>query len=173
MKVSSAVAGGLAGTLTVASLHEAMRRMTPNAPRMDLLDMDLIRKGLKVAHKKVPKKSELQRWAVGSELVADTTYYTLAGMGGKKGVWARGALLGLFAGITAVLLPKPLGLPSDPSNKTMGTQLMTVGLYLMGGLVAAAVAQLVENAQTEQKPDEKVPVRTKMFEELPAGEYVL
>src|SRR5690242_16953934 len=105
MKVSSALAGGLAGTITVASLHEAMRRITPNAPRMDLLDMDLIQKGLKRMHKKVPADSELQRWAVGGELVCDTCYYSLAGMGGKKNVWMRGAVLGLIAGVTAVVLP--------------------------------------------------------------------
>ncbi|WP_205573238.1 hypothetical protein [Flavisolibacter nicotianae] len=173
MKVSAAVAGGLAGTLTVASLHEAMRRMTPDAPRMDLLDMDLIRKGLKTVHKKVPEKDELQRWAVGGELVADTAYYSLAGMGGKKGAWLRGAVLGLVAGITAVVLPKPLGLPADPSNKTVGTQLMTVGLYLAGGLVAAAVAQLVEHAQSSGEADVDVPARTERYEEYPAGQYVL
>ena len=173
MKVSAAIAGGLAGTLTVASLHEALRRVTPAAPRMDLLDMELIRKGLKTIHKEVPDRDELQRWAVGGELLADTSYYSLAGIGGKKGVWIRGALLGLVAGITAVVLPKPLGLPEDPSNKTLGTQLMTVGLYLMGGLVAAAVTQLVDEAQTNQEEEEKIPIRTKAYDELPAGDYVL
>jgi hypothetical protein len=54
----------------------------------------------------------------------------------------------LVAGVTAVILPKPLGLPQEPSNKTLGTQLMTVGLYLMGGLMAAAVTQLVDNAES-------------------------
>ncbi|HEU4901986.1 MAG TPA: hypothetical protein VFT06_04315 [Flavisolibacter sp.] len=173
MKVSAAVAGGLAGTLTVASLHEALRRLTPDAPRMDLLDMDLIRKGLKVAHQKVPGKEELQRWAVGGELVADTTYYSLAGMGGKKGAWLRGAILGLVAGVTAVVLPKPLGLSADPSNKTTATQLMTVGLYLVGGLVAAAVAQLVDNAQNTGEENVKKPVRTKSYEHFPASDLVL
>ena len=66
----------------------------------------------------------------------------------------RGALLGLFAGLTAVILPKPLGLPQDASSKNLGTQIMTVGLYLMGGLVAAAVTHLVEDAQTPQEDDE-------------------
>jgi hypothetical protein len=172
MNVSAAVAGGLAGTLTVASLHEALRRLTPDAPRMDLLDMDLIRKGLKTVHQKVPEKDELQRWAVGGELVADTTYYSLAGMGGKKGVWLRGAVLGLVAGVTAVVLPKPLGLPADPSNKTTATQWMTVGLYLAGGLVAAAVAQLVDNAQNTGKEDAEEPVREKTYENFPAGDLV-
>src|SRR5215218_2571541 len=147
MKTSAGLAGGLAGTLTVASIHEALKRITPDAPRMDILDMELIRKGLKSMNKEVPGEDELQRWAVGGELFCDTAYYSLAGIGGKKGVWLRAALLGLVAGITAVVLPKPLGLPEEPSNKTMGTQLMTIGLYLMGGLAATAVTQLVDMAQ--------------------------
>ncbi len=56
MKVSAGLAGGLAGTLTVAAIHEALKRVTPDAPRMDLLDMELIRKGLKSMNKKVPAK---------------------------------------------------------------------------------------------------------------------
>lgn len=146
MKVSAALAGGLAGTVTVASVHEALKRVTPDAPRMDILDIELIRKGLKSMNKEVPPEDELQRWAVGGELFCDTAYYSLVGMGGKKGVWSRAALLGLAAGVSAVVLPKPLGLPEEPSNKTLGTQLMTVGLYVMGGLVAAALTELVDNS---------------------------
>jgi hypothetical protein len=149
MKVSSGLAGGLAGTVTVASIHEALRRVTPDAPRMDILDMELIRKGLKSLNKEVPGEDQLQRLGVGAEVFCDTAYYGLTAVGGKKGVWLRGVLLGLVAGVTAVILPKPLGLPEEPSNKTAGTQLMTIGLYLMGGLVAAAITQLVDNAQKE------------------------
>src|SRR5262249_14894125 len=127
MKLSAALAGGLAGTVTVASIHEALRRVTPEAPRMDILDMELIRKGLKRLNKEVPGEDKLQRWAVGGELLCDTAYYGLAGMGRKKGVWFRGTLLGLVAGMTAVVLPKTLGLPKEPSKKTLSTQLMTVG----------------------------------------------
>ena len=151
MKVSAALAGGLAGTLTVASLHEALKRVTHDAPRMDLLNIELIRKGFKSMNKEVPKKDELERLAVGGELLCDTAYYGLAGMGGKKGVWLRGALLGLVAGVTAVVLPRPLGLPEEPSNKTSATQLMTIGLYLMGGLATSAMTELVDNAQSDNK----------------------
>jgi len=148
MNLSAGLAGGLAGTLTVASLHEALIRVTPDAPRMDVLDVELIRKGLQSMNREVPGEPELQRWVVGGELFCDTAYYSLAAMGGRKGVWLRGALLGLVAGVTAVVLPKPLGLPEEASNKTVGTQLMTVGLYLMGGLAAAAVTQLVNDTQS-------------------------
>ena len=151
MKVSAGLAGGLAGTLTVASIHEALRRVTSDAPRMDILDIELIRKGLKSINKEVPGEDKLQRLAVGGELFCDTAYYGLIAMGSKKRVLLRGALLGLVAGVTAVILPKPLGLPEEASNKTLATQLMTVGLYLMGGLVAAATTQLVDRAQRRNK----------------------
>lgn len=148
MKITAGLAGGLAGTAAVASIHEALKRVTPDAPRMDVLDTELLRKGFKIINKQAPQDRQLGRWAVGGELICDTAYYGLAAMGGKKGVWVRGAMLGLIAGITAVLLPKPLGLPEEPSNKTTGTQLMTIGLYLMGGLAAAAIAQVVDSVQS-------------------------
>ena len=107
-------------------------------------------------NKKIPAENELQRWAVGGELLCDTAYFGLAGMGGKKGVWLRGALLGLGAGIAAVVLPKPLGLPEESSNKTTATKLMTIGLYLIGGIVAAATTQLVDNAQENNKDGDLV-----------------
>ena len=155
MKVSSALAGGLAGTITVASLHEAMRRISPNAPRMDQLDIDLLRKGLNIMNKKVPEETELQRWAVGGELLCDTAYFSLAAAGGKKRAWLCGALLGLAAGISAVVLPKSLGLPEESSNKTLGTKIMTIGLYLIGGLAAAAVANLVDNTEHDDDEDKE------------------
>jgi predicted cobalt transporter CbtA len=118
---------------------------------MDVLDMELIRKGLKSMKREAPEGDSLQRLAVGGELVCDTAYYGLVGMGGKKGAWFRGALLGLLAGVTAVVLPKPLGLPEESSNKTAATQLMTIGLYVMGGLAAAAVTEMVDSAPTRGK----------------------
>src|SRR6478672_6836094 len=105
MKMSAGLAGGIAGTLAVASLHEGLRRVTPDAPRMDLLDMELIRKCMKSMNKEVPGEGELQRLAVGGELFCDTAYYSLVGFGKKKHALLRGVLYGLFAGVTAVALP--------------------------------------------------------------------
>lgn len=172
MKVSAAIAGGVAGTLAVASLHEAFRQITPDAPRMDILNKDLIRKGLKSIRRDVPDEKNLERLSVGGELLIDASYYSLAGLGNKKGVWVRGALMGLFAGITAAVLPEPFGLQKSSTNKTVGTQLMAVGLYVVGGLVAAAVANLVENVQTNEETEADIPARAEAYDTLPAGEYV-
>ena len=68
----------------------------------------------------------------------------LAGIG-KKGVWWRGPALGFLAGMGAVLLPKPLGLNREYSNRTPATKIMTIAWYLAGGLVSSAVASLLKN----------------------------
>src|SRR3954470_14791852 len=128
MKVSAAIAGGFAGACTIASLHEGFRRLTPDAPRMDLLDMEALKKILKAIHVKVPSQSELLKWTVAGEASSNLLYYSLSGVGGRKDVWVRGALLGLAAGTTAVVLPKPLGLSKAHSNRTPQTKIMTIGL---------------------------------------------
>ena len=146
MKGSADIAGGFAGACVIASLHEGFKRLTPNAPRMDLLDMEALQKLLKAVHVKPPNHDELLKWTLAGEASSNVLYYSLSGVGSKKSVWLRGALLGLSAGITAVVLPKPLGLPEDYSNKTTQTKAMTLGLYLLGGLASAAVSKLVDEA---------------------------
>ena len=40
-------------------------------------------------------------------------------------------------------MPGPLGLGHAPSNRTVSTQVMTVGWYVLGGLTAAAAYRLL------------------------------
>lgn len=54
---------------------------------------------------------------------------TLVGIGVAKGASLGGALLGLVAGVTEVVLPEPFRLSEEGSNKTTGTKVMTLGLY--------------------------------------------
>jgi hypothetical protein len=137
MEVSKALVSGLAGAVALTIAHETLRRLVPEAPRMDVLGMRAISKTMKKAGAQPPAGSDLRAWAMAADVVSNSLYYSLAGTG--KSAWVRGSLLGAGAGAGAVLLPGPMGLGSDPSNRTNSTRAMTVGLYLMGGLVAAAV----------------------------------
>ena len=133
-----AMAGGLAGACVLTLVHESLRRIVPDAPRMDVLGMRSISKLMHKAGEEPPRdQEELHNWSLAGDVVSNSLYYSLAGTG--KDAWWRGALLGAAAGAGAVLLPGPLGLGEEPSNKTTKTQAMTVGYYLLGGLVAAAV----------------------------------
>jgi len=144
MKKLSAIEGGATGALSLTLVHEIVKRLDPKAPRMDLLGMNAISKLLKSVGQDNPEKHKLFVWAMIGDLISNSLYYSLAGLGNKKGVIQRGILLGLGAGLGAVLLPKPLQLNEAPTNRTTKTKAMTIGLYLIGGLVAATIIRHME-----------------------------
>lgn len=142
MKTLNALAGGLAGACVLTAIHETMRRVVPDAPRMDILGMRAIEKLLHKADAEPPSDDDkLHTMAMVGDVISNSLYYSFVGTG--KSAWLRGALLGAGAGIGAVLLPGPLGLGEKPSGRTTQTKAMTVGLYLAGGLAAAAVGFLL------------------------------
>ncbi|MFD1186291.1 hypothetical protein [Pontibacter rugosus] len=142
--VIKSMAGGLAGACVLTLVHESMRRFVPDAPRMDVLGMRSISKLMRKADAEPPQdKDELHTMALAGDVLSNSLYYSLAGTG--KDAWWRGAILGATAGAGAVLLPGPLGLGEEPSNRTTKTQAMTVGYYLLGGLVAAAIGYAISN----------------------------
>ncbi|RIJ37856.1 hypothetical protein [Pontibacter oryzae] len=139
-----AMVGGLAGACALTLLHETARRLMPDAPRMDVLGMRSITKIMKKAGEEPPQnKEELHNWALAGDMLSNSLFYSLAGTG--KDAWWRGAILGAAAGAGAVFLPGPLGLGEEPSNKTHKTQAMTIGYYLLGGMVAAAVGHALSS----------------------------
>lgn len=141
MKTVNALASGLAGACVITAIHETMRRVLPDAPRMDILGMRAIEKLMYSADTAPPEDDDkLHTWAMVGDIISNSLYYSFTGTGKSKSAWLRGALLGTGAGIGAVLLPGPLGLGEKPSGRTPQTQAMAVGLYLIGGLAAAAVS---------------------------------
>ena len=144
MKTITALGGGLAGACAVSLIHETVRRIIPEAPRMDLLGKEAISRGLRASGLKAPKESQLFTLALAGDIVSNSLYFSLAGVGAEKNLWVKSSLLGLSAGIGAVLLPGALGLNKEHSNKTLSTKLMTVGLYVAGALVTTAVMKWAE-----------------------------
>ena len=137
-QILKSLAGGLAGACALTLVHETMRRLHPDAPRMDLLGMRAIAKMMRAADTTPPEEDTLFGMTLAGDIVSNAAYYSLTGSG--KNAWLRGGLLGLAAGVGGVVLPGPLGLGTAPSNRTTKTQVMTVAWYLLGGLAAAAVA---------------------------------
>ena len=144
MKLISAIGGGFAGALALTALHETLRRINSKAPRMDKLGMQSISKSLKAVDVSVPKKATLFKITMAGDVLANTFYYSLAGIGDKENMLVKGAVLGVAAGLGGVYLPKPMGLNPKPSARTTATKLMTIGLYLFGGVVASLTSQLIE-----------------------------
>jgi hypothetical protein len=137
---------GAAGAAALTILHETARRKIDEAPHVHKFGMRGISKGLQLLGRKEPQREQLFRWALVGDLLSNAIYYSAVGKGDSKSVWWRGALLGLSAGIGAVVLPKPLGLGEAPSNRTRATQIMTIAWYLIGGLTAAATSKTLGNS---------------------------
>jgi hypothetical protein len=145
MKISSSILGGLAGATILTILHESVRRVNKDAPRMDRLGMEAIEKTLHRINADVPDEDKLFKITMAGDIISNTLYYSLVGLGGEKQIVLRGALLGLAAGIGGVYLPKPLGLNNAHSNRTAETKLLTIAWYTIGGLVTGIATKLIQN----------------------------
>ncbi len=144
-KVLRAGLSGLAGAVAVTAVHESVRQFYPKAPRMDILGMRAIAKGLHYAGQTTPEPRQLHALSIVGDIVSNSLYYSLVGTG-KKAL-LRGSLLGAAAGVGGVVLPGPMGLGTAPSSRTRETQALTIGYYLLGGVVAGGVAMLLRKVK--------------------------
>jgi hypothetical protein len=142
-----AMGSGLVGACALTLIHEAARRYIDDAPRMDVVGMRAIAKTMRAVDVLPPVP--LHEVALVGDLVSNSFYYGLVGVGAREDALRNGALLGLAAGLGAVFLPEPLGLGRQPSSNSTGTQLMTVAWYLLGGLAAGAAYQSFSSGDDE------------------------
>lgn len=149
MKLFSAVAGGFAGAAVLTLLHELAKKQYKNAPRLDELGMEAITKTLESVNLQTPETDNLSAITMAGDMITNSFYYSLAAAGDENKVLLRGIFLGLAAGFGAVYLPKPLGLNESSTSRTAETKLITLGLYVAGGIAAAATTLAIEKFQSE------------------------
>jgi hypothetical protein len=140
MKLSSAL-GGLAGAATLTVLNETVRKFDKDAPRLDLLGMNTVAKVMK-GPKGVPMTDKVKSVSLAGDMISNALYYGMANAGSKGNTYLKGAFLGLSAGLGAVAMAKPLDDPQT-TRKTSKTTAMTIAYYIIGGLVAAAVINIL------------------------------
>lgn len=151
MRPSISLGGGLIGACAITLIHESVKKIVPQAPRMDLLGMEALGRAFTGSGKLPPSPKKLYRMALVGDLVSNALYYSVAGIGSQKYVWARGAALGIAAGLGALLVPQRMGLAFSPSHRTKASQSMTLGLYVVGGIVAAAAMTWLNKAFKEKE----------------------
>jgi hypothetical protein len=142
MNIKSTI-GGLAGACTLTLLNESVKKLDKDAPRMDLLGMNAVARLTKGNNILAQTAGKLFPVALAGDLVSNSLYYSMADTGDDQKTFIRGALLGLGAGLGAVVLPKTLGLNEDATTRTLKTKLLTVSWYIIGGLAAAAAINLL------------------------------
>lgn len=137
MKALKNLAGGLAGAIALNILHETVKRLYHDAPRVDLVGEEAITKIAKTVNVQPPTGNNLYAATLAGDVLSNALYYSLIGRGKKKGMFWRGAGMGLAAGIGALTLTKPMGLSDAPVTRTNVTKILTVTWYTFGGMVAA------------------------------------
>lgn len=133
---NSSLIAGAAGAVALTAVHQAARAVTDAAPRMDVVGMRALARGADAVGQEAPKThAGLYGATLAGDLIANSAYYSLAT------TYTRGTVLGLLAGIGALVLPERMGLGVPPKSELLSNQVMTVAWYLVGGLAAAATAQ--------------------------------
>ena len=143
MKLLTALAGGLAGAYALTWLHQTIKKTDPNAPHVDELGMEALSSGMEDMGMEPPTGKKLYNWTLTGDIVANTMYYSLAGIGGSKGAPTRGTFLGLLGGLGAVYLPEQMNLNEETTGRTTQTKFETVGLYAFGGIVAGLTMRIL------------------------------
>lgn len=134
-----ALGSGLVGACALTLVHETARRYIEDAPRMDVVGMRAITKTLRAVDVEPPVP--LHEAALVGEVLSNSLFYGLVGLGDAEDGLRNGAALGLAAGLAAVYLPEPLGLGRQPAKNSTETNLLTVAFYLLGGIAAGAAFQ--------------------------------
>jgi hypothetical protein len=148
MKALTAFAGGLAGACLLTITHQIIKTVDENdAPRMDLLGMEVLSNLLHAVDTKVPPKDRLYKITMGGDIISNSLYYSLAGIGGKKRIIEKGAVLGLIAGIGAVVVPKQFKLHQEHSSRNNLTKVLSIAYYLLGGVTAGVVIKALSNSK--------------------------
>lgn len=138
-----ALAGGIAGALVLTGLHESARALLNHPPRMDVIGERALRRSFEALGQRPPRGRRLYRATLAGEVLSNSLYYSIVGAAAPSRQLRTGLLVGLIAGIGAVLLPPRLGLGHPPGEKSPITPLLTIAWYTAGGLAAAAVARLL------------------------------
>lgn len=129
----------------LTGLHEAARRFLPHAPRMDVIGERALSRSLHALGRRSPRGRRLFGATLAGELFSNSLYYSMVGAASRSRTLRTGLVIGLVAGVGAVLLPPHLGLGKSPGSKAPLTPLLAVAWYTAGGLAAAAAARLLDD----------------------------
>jgi hypothetical protein len=137
MNLIKNIIGGLAGAVTLNTLHQTVKQLDHDAPRVDLVGEEALTKGMEAMNLTPPTGNTLFTATLIGDIISNGLYYSTIGLGKKKYLLLRGAAVGLAAGIGALTLTEPMGLSDAPVTRTEKTKVLTVGYYLLGGIVTA------------------------------------
>ncbi|MDB5191453.1 MAG: hypothetical protein JWQ96_1016 [Segetibacter sp.] len=145
MRAISAIAGGLAGAVAVALIHQILKKLDEEAPHLDALGLTSASDSQNALSTGNTSGSN-----VSTGLLGNVLYYGMAGYGEKRMDHKEG-LMSHAEGIGALYGPKLLGGseaskgPADKHGK------VTAFLHSLGGFVATKVMDFIEDYFEKKK----------------------
>lgn len=142
-KVKNIVAG-LGGAIALNIIHESLKKRDSDMPRVDLLGEEALEKSLDYFDAEIHDKDTLYKTTLAGDIISNALYYSAIGAGDTKYLLPRAIAIGVAAGVGAITLPEPLGLNDKPVTRTNKTKALTIGYYLAGALVTAAIVKAID-----------------------------
>jgi hypothetical protein len=139
MRAISAIAGGVAGALAVALIHQILKKLDEEAPHLDALGLT----SATDANHALGSGSATTS-TVGTSLLSNTLYYGMAGYSDKK-MAHQDSLLSHAEGIGALYGPKLLGGTEASSSPAEKHSKVTSFLHAIGGFIATKVMEFIED----------------------------
>lgn len=143
MNFAKSIIAGFAGAAALNILHESVRKFDREAPRMDLVGEEVVKKSAEAMKIEPPAGNKLYGITLAGDMVTNASYFAAIGMGGRKFILLRAIGAGISAGIAAIKAPKPMGLNEKHVANTDKREIMTVAYYVFGALVTAGVLTML------------------------------
>ncbi|HEX8547782.1 MAG TPA: hypothetical protein VF691_12525, partial [Cytophagaceae bacterium] len=128
MENTKSIISGVVGALVLTGLHQTIKKVYEDAPRVDLLGMQAIAKIMK---EKTPEDDKLYGLSLAGDLIFNSFNYSLVGL--SKSPVQMGAIIGFGTGLATAYLPGPLGLNDDLSSRNSSMKALSIGYYFLGG----------------------------------------
>jgi len=119
------ILAGIGGAIVLNIVHETIRKNFKNVPRINELGEEALLKLTSNTPINITGKDNLYAATLVGDIVSNGIYYATTAT--KNDLSS-----GLMAGISAIMLPKPLGLNEQPVAENMQKKAMTVGYYILG-----------------------------------------
>lgn len=139
MNMLKSLVAGFAGAAALNILHETLKKLDPEAPRIDLVGEEAVKKSAEAMDLNAPTGNSLYGITLAGDVLTNATYFAAIGMGSKKFMPLRAIGAGISAGMAALKAPKPLGLNEAHVANSEKRQVMTVAYYVFGAMVTAGV----------------------------------
>jgi hypothetical protein len=154
MKTATVLTSGLAGVAAAIAIRETIKNNYYNGPRIDVFKRAFSR----LADRScgiIPSSKKQFSYTLVEDLLNLTLYYSLSGLHKHKHVFVKGAVAGFVAGVGVVLLPKMLGYTEEYDKKEIGANAITIGLNIIGGILAASIIHFMDAKRENEIKNEK------------------